>query len=160
MRDSTVKRQELLGRFSLAIRASQNASEAFDEHVAGRLGINRTDLRALDILDQRGPISAGELAEAMHLSSGAVTTLVDRLERVGYAQRRRDDEDRRRVLVELTPKLRTGGENFHQPLFEGTARMLERYTDDELVGLIEFLEQGRELVERELRRLEQENEAG
>src|ERR687887_2128841 len=154
MRDSTVKRQELLGRFSLAIRASQNVSEAFDEHVAARLGINRTDLRALDILDQRGPISAGELAEAMHLSSGAVTTLVDRIERVGYAQRRRDADDRRRVLVELTPKLRAGSEDFYQPLFEGTSRLLEPRSDEELLTMIEFLEQGRELVERELRRLE------
>src|SRR5919201_2872445 len=157
MKDSNVKRssrEELLGRLSLAIRASQNVSEAFDEHVAARLGINRTDLRALDILDQRGPISAGELAEAMHLSSGAVTTLVDRLERVGYAQRRRDADDRRRVLVELTAKLREGSEDFYQALFEGTSRLLEPRSDEELVTMIEFLEQGRELVERELRRLE------
>src|SRR5262249_434051 len=102
MKDSNVNaisREELTGRFSLAIRASQNVSEAFDEHVAARLGINRTDMRALDILDQRGPISAGELAEAMHLSSGAITTLVDRLERAGWARRRRDSDGRPRVLV-------------------------------------------------------------
>jgi DNA-binding MarR family transcriptional regulator len=147
-------RQELFDRFSLAIRASQNISEAFDEHVAARLGINRTDLRALDILDQRGPISAGELAEAMHLSSGAITTLLDRLERAGYARRRRDTEDRRRVLVEPTPKLQQGGENFYLPLYEGTMRLLEGRSDEELLALTEFLEQGRELLERELERLE------
>jgi DNA-binding MarR family transcriptional regulator len=149
-------RQELFDRLSLAIRASQNISEAFDEHVAARLGINRTDLRALDIVDQRGPLSAGELAEAMHLSSGAVTTLLDRLERAGFAQRRRDTDDRRRVLVELTPKLQEGGENFYQPLYEGTMRLLESHSDEELRAMTEFLEQGRELVERELERLERE----
>jgi DNA-binding MarR family transcriptional regulator len=157
MKDSNVKglsREELFGRLSLAIRASQNVSEAFDEHVAARLGINRTDLRGLDILDQRGPLSAGELAEAMHLSSGAITTLVDRLERAGYARRRRDTEDRRRVLVELTPKMREGGESFYQPLYEGTVRLLASHSDAELLAMIEFLEQGRELVERELERLE------
>jgi DNA-binding MarR family transcriptional regulator len=158
MKDSNVKgmsRDELIGRLSLAIRSSQNVSEAFDDHVAARLGINRTDLRALDILDQRGPISAGELAEAMHLSSGAITTLVDRLERRGYARRRRDEDDRRRVLIELTPALQlAAGENPYQALFEGTGRLLESRTDEEIAAMIDFLEQGREMVERELKRLE------
>jgi DNA-binding MarR family transcriptional regulator len=159
MKDSNVKglsRWELIGRFSTAIRASQNVSEAFDEHVAGRLGINRTDLRALDILDQRGPLSAGELAAAMHLSSGAVTTLVDRLERAGYARRQRDADDRRRVLIELEAKMRNVGETFYQPLFAGTAKLLDRYSDDEIAAMISFMEEGRDMVEGELRRLEGE----
>jgi DNA-binding MarR family transcriptional regulator len=162
MKDSSVKglsRPALFQRLSLAIRASQNASEAFDEYVAAQLGLNRTDLRALDILDQRGPISAGELAEAMHLSSGAITTLLDRLERAGYALRRRDTGDRRRVLVDVTPKMRNAGGSFYQPFYEGTVRLLERHTDEELAAMIDFLEQGREMVERELRRLESGGEA-
>ncbi|HKC22617.1 MAG TPA: MarR family transcriptional regulator [Gaiellaceae bacterium] len=159
MKDSNVKgnsRQELIGRFSLAIRASQNISEAFDEHVAARLGVNRTDMRALDILDQRGPISAGELAEAMHLSSGAITTLVDRLERTGWARRRRDPEDRRRVLIEPGSGPGEQIEAFYMPLFHGTAKLLEAHSDGELLAMIEFMEQGRAMVERELRRLEAE----
>jgi len=159
MKDSNVKgnsRQELIGRFSLAIRASQNISEAFDEHVAARLGINRTDMRALDILDQRGPMSAGALAEAMHLSSGAITTLVDRLERAGWAQRRRDPEDRRRVLIEPGSRLGQEIEAFYMPLFHGTAKLLEAHSDGELLAMIDFMEQGRVMVEGELRRLEAE----
>jgi DNA-binding MarR family transcriptional regulator len=157
MRDSDVKgisREALIGRFAMAIRASQNVSEAFDEHVAARLGINRTDLRALDILDQRGAMSAGDLAAAMHLSSGAITTLVDRLERAGYARRRRDDGDRRRVLVEVGSRMRNEVEGFYEPLFHGTAKLLEAHSDEELAAMIEFMEQGREMVERELARLE------
>jgi DNA-binding MarR family transcriptional regulator len=157
MKDSNVKgisREELIGRFSLVIRASQNVSEAFDEHVAARLGINRTDMRALDILDQRGPMSAGELAQAMHLSSGAITTLVDRLERSGFARRRRDEADRRRVLVEVGSRMRSEIEGFYAPLFHGTAALLAAYSDEELVAMIGFMEQGREMVERELARLE------
>jgi len=159
MKDSSVKgnsRQELIGRFSLAIRASQNISEAFDEHVAARLGINRTDMRALDILDQRGPMSAGALADAMHLSSGAITTLVDRLERSGWAQRRRDPEDRRRVLIEPGSRLGREIEAFYMPLFHGTAKLLEAHSDEELLAMIDFMEQGRVMVEGELRRLEAE----
>jgi DNA-binding MarR family transcriptional regulator len=151
----TVKRNELLARFSLAIRASQNVSEAFDERVAEILGINRTDLRCLDILEQRGPLTAGQLAEAMHLSTGAVTTLLDRLERVGYAQRIRDTDDRRRVLVQLAPDVRKRSNNLYEPLFHGTVKLLEGRSDRELQRMIEFLEQGTAMVEQELKNLEQ-----
>jgi DNA-binding MarR family transcriptional regulator len=161
MKDSNVKRKpptkkrlELLDRLSLAIRASQNISEAFDEHVAAAAGINRTDLRCLDILGQRGPITAGELAEAMHLSGGAITTLVDRLERAGYARRTRDTIDRRRVLVELEPGAVERAFPYYEPLFHGTVRLLEGRTDEELELIIDFLVQGREMVERELEKLE------
>jgi DNA-binding MarR family transcriptional regulator len=162
MKDSTVKRkapsrsrQELLDRLSLAIRASQNVSEAFDEYVAAATGINRTDMRCLDILAQRGAVTAGQLAKAMHLSSGAITSLVDRLERAGYARRRRDTEDRRRVLVELVPGMVERAFPYYEPLYHGTVRLLENHSDEEIELMIEFLEKGREMVEEELERLEQ-----
>jgi DNA-binding MarR family transcriptional regulator len=150
----TVKRNELLGRLALAIRTSQNVSEAYDDRVAEILGINRTDLRCLDVLEQRGPMTAGQLADAMHLSTGAVTTLLDRLERVGYARRVRDTEDRRRVLVELAPEVRERSNEFYEPLFEGTVRLLEGRSDRELERMIDFLEQGTAMAEQELEKLE------
>jgi DNA-binding MarR family transcriptional regulator len=150
----TVKRNELLGRLSLAIRASQNTSEAFDEQVAATLGVNRTDLRCLDILDRNGPLTAGRLAVAMHLSTGAVTTLVDRLERAGYARRVRDTADRRRVLVELEPETRHRTMEFYEPLYFETVRLLETRSDEEIEQMIEFLERGTAMVEAELQKLE------
>jgi DNA-binding MarR family transcriptional regulator len=161
LKDSTVKRKrptkkrlELLERLSLAIRASQNTSEAFDEFVAARVGINRTDMRCVDILSQRGPLTAGQLADAMHLSGGAITTVVDRLERAGYARRRRDTADRRRVLVELVPGMVERALPYYGPLLHGTVRLLENHTDEELELIVDFLVKGREMVERELDRLE------
>jgi DNA-binding MarR family transcriptional regulator len=160
LRDTPVKRTELLERLSLAIRRSQNVSEAFDEQVASILGINRTDLRCLDILDQRGPLTAGQLAEAMHLSTGAITTLVDRLERAGYARRIRDTEDRRRVLVELAPRLHPHAEDFYAPLYHGTVKLLEGRSDREVERMIDFLEKGTAMVEDELAKLEARTDAG
>jgi DNA-binding MarR family transcriptional regulator len=153
-KNSTQRRQELIGRLALAIRASQNASDAYDEHVAGALGINVTDLRCLDVLSQRGPLSAGQLAEAMHLSSGAVTTLVDRLERRGYARRTRDTEDRRRVLIELDRDAAGNADAYYVPMMEWTVRKLEDFTEEQIVLMIEFLEEGRQMVDRELAKLE------
>ena len=55
---------------------SQNATDALDEAAAAYLGINRTDARALDVIERLGRVSAGELAREMHLTTGAVTTVV------------------------------------------------------------------------------------
>ena len=125
-----------------------------DERVARALRINLTDLRCLDVLGQRGPLTAGQLAEAMHLSTGAITTLVDRLERAGYARRVRDTVDRRRVLVELPPETHGHAAQFYAPLYHGTVRLLEGRSDRELERMIDFLEQGTAMVEQELDKLD------
>src|SRR3954453_5669585 len=84
------------------VRAWQSDQDVFDEEAARYLGLNRTDLRVLDITDQRGQITAGELAREARLTPGAVTAVVDRLEKAGLMRRVRDESDRRRVLLELT----------------------------------------------------------
>src|SRR5436190_24339709 len=85
-------------------RAGQRATDLVDDAACRLMGINRTDGRCLDILEQRDRISAGELARDAGLTSGAITAVIDRLEGVGYARRLTDPGDRRRVLVEPTAK--------------------------------------------------------
>ena len=83
------------------MRANQRPTDVVDELVSQLMGINRTDSRCMDILDQHGSMSAGDLAEASRLTTGAITAVIDRLERAGFARRVPDPSDRRRVLVEL-----------------------------------------------------------
>ena len=45
----------------------------------------------------------GEVGARMHITSGSVTSLLDNLERKGYVVRSSDRDDRRRVLVDITP---------------------------------------------------------
>ena len=66
---------------------------------AGRLGLNQTDLICLDLLVRRGPLSAGEVASALGLTTAAISAMATRLERGGYAYREIDRADRRRVLL-------------------------------------------------------------
>ena len=85
-----------------ACRRLGEAMDLFDEQAAAHLGVNRTDLRALNLLEH-GPLAAGQISDRLHLTSGSVTTLVDRLLAHGYVTRQTDPENRRRVIVELHP---------------------------------------------------------
>jgi DNA-binding MarR family transcriptional regulator len=150
---SKSSRSELIGEFIAAVRASQTATELLDASVADYLGIDGTAYRCLDILDQEGPMTAGRLAERARLSPGAITALLDRLEDKGLARRSRDTEDRRRVLVEVTPELRRNAQQLYGGP-EAGAQGLAMYSDEELGFLIAFLRGSVAYQEERMRRLE------
>ena len=83
-----------------ALRDTSAQSVLFSQAVADRVGISPTDLETLDILVRSGPMTAGRLAELTGLTTGAITGLVDRLERRGYAHREPHPTDRRSVIVQ------------------------------------------------------------
>src|ERR1700739_3830983 len=101
-RELSPERLELYARLGDEVRANQRATDAVDELLAGALGIKRPDARCMDLLDQHGRMTAGELAEASRLTSGAITAVIDRLERAGIARRVPDPPARPRGLVERT----------------------------------------------------------
>jgi DNA-binding MarR family transcriptional regulator len=107
------------------------------------LGINRTDGRCLDIVDREEPITAGKLAERSGLTTAAVTAVLDRMEEAGYLRRLRDADDRRRVLVELTPLARKRAEEIWGP-FSDLREALGRYTAEQLELLRDFHRMSRE----------------
>ena len=141
------------------VRRSQNATDRFDQAVADALGLNRTDMRCLDTIDREGPVPAGRLAEATGLTSGAITTALDRLERAGYARRIHDPRDRRRVLVELTPQSRERTGRFYEPHIRLSERLYQRYNQEQLDLLLEFVRAGREFNEQHAAQIEQQNRA-
>ncbi len=150
---SKYSRAELIGQFIAAVRASQTATELLDAAVADYMGINDTDFRCLDLIDQEGPMTAGHLAERARLSPGAMTAVLDRLEARGFARRVRDTEDRRRVLVEAAPELRQRAEELYGTPEEGAAE-LSIYSDEQLEFLIGFLRGSVAYQEERMRRLE------
>jgi DNA-binding MarR family transcriptional regulator len=146
------QKSELIGALRREVRAAQSAVAAVDQAVAERLGVNATDHRCLDVLDQRGPMTAGALADALGLSRSAVTAVVDRLELLRYARRATNSEDRRQVLVALTPQLYRRARELYGDGRE-VAEALDRYSLDELVLLRDFVRWDRELNERRAERL-------
>jgi DNA-binding MarR family transcriptional regulator len=132
--------EEQVSALTAANRRYQQGTDALDQAASELLGINRTDARCIDIVLQRGGLSAGELAVAAGLSPGAVTTALDRLERAGYARRVRDSEDRRRVLVEPTERIGELAEQVYGPLRDKGAGLIAGFSDRQIKAITEFLE--------------------
>jgi DNA-binding MarR family transcriptional regulator len=150
---SKLSRDELIQEFIAAVRASQTSNQTLDHTLAEYLGIDPTAFRCLDILDQEGPMTAGGLAQRARLSPGAMTALLDRLEKKGFARRMRDTEDRRRVLVDVAPEMRERAVELYGTPEEG-AQELSIYSDEQLEFLIKFLRGSVAYQEERMRRLD------
>ena len=132
-------RESLLAEVADAFRAYQRSVDALDELAGKLMGVNRTDGRVIDLLDQHGRLTAGELAAGAGLTTGAVTGVVDRLEERGYARRVRDEADRRKVLVEATPLAREKSWSLYSGMAERGEKATRSYSDDELRAVLRFI---------------------
>ncbi len=130
------------------LRSYLAAADAFDEAVADRLGINRTDLRCLDIIERERPITPSALAEHSGLTTGAVTFVLDRLERRGLITRHRDSQDRRRVFIELEEEADRLAWSLHAPLVDSTRKALKHFSPEQIDVIRDFVRVSRELYER------------
>jgi DNA-binding MarR family transcriptional regulator len=148
------RKRQIFERLLYEVRRSQNATDRFDQAVADAIGVNRTDLRCLDVIQREGRVSAGRLAEETGLTTGAITTVIDRLERAGLAQRTRDPGDRRRVMVEIAPDALQGAGMFYGEHIAMSERLYKRHTEEQLEMLLAFVREGREVNEREAAKLE------
>src|SRR6516162_1274770 len=92
----------LPGQVVDGLRALSTEIDRLDQAAADQYGLNRTDMRALDIVGRAGPLAPTALARLLGFTTGGVTTVLDRLERAGYVRRRADAADRRRLVVEAT----------------------------------------------------------
>ena len=142
--------RELIGEF----RTSGNHDDAFDNLAAQRLGVNETDLHCLNIIQNSGGVTAGQLAKEAGLTTGAVTGVIDRLERIGFARRVADPEDRRRVKLEVTPKFYSRADKIWGPVAaDWSAALGRRFSIDELNLIISFLRRTNEITEKHLESL-------
>jgi len=126
----------------------------FNQAVADRLGMNPTDLQSLNMLLEAGPVAAGRLAEETGLTTGAVTGVIDRLERAGYAWRERDPNDKRRVIVHPLPeRARAEIGPLYASIGRSFAEMCSRYDEGELALILDFVGRSHPLNREEAARL-------
>lgn len=140
-------------------RRNGNQDRAFDYVAAQRLGINLTDLHCINIIERAGSLTAGELAIEAGLTSGAITGVIDRLERAGYARRERDPEDRRRVAVAVTPAFYEAAGGIWGPVKQDwDAALAGGFTGEQLDVVIDVLRATNAVMRRHLERVEEELE--
>lgn len=132
-------REELLAELSREGRRLGSASTIHNHACADLVGLNPSDWDCLDVLDWTGPTTAGRLAEHVGLTSGAVTGVIDRLEKAGFVRRAPDPDDRRKVIVHLLrDRDRDLGEVFGH-LSQAVDELTGRYSDTELAAIVDFL---------------------
>lgn len=137
-----------------AFRRSGNLDRAFDNRAAEALGVNRTDLHCLNIVENRDGMTAGALAAEAGLTTGAVTGVIDRLERAGYARRVPDPSDRRRVRIKVTDHFYARADEIWHPVAtEWHAQLDRRFTGDQLDLIKEFLDVTNDLTRRHIERV-------
>ena len=124
---------------------------------AEAVGLNSTDLYALNLLALTGPMTSGDLAEHTGLTTGATTRLIDRLERAGHVRRRADPADRRKVIVE--PVEAPAGEGDVDRAVDSARRrvgeVFESFAPEQLAVLFDYFERAAEAFLEATRELQQ-----
>ena len=136
----------LATRVAGSLRSLSTEIDRLDQVAADRYGLNRTDMRALDIVGRAGPLAPTDLARLLGFTTGGVTTVLDRLERAGYVHRRPDTADRRRLVVEATAATAARDQEVFGDLIRRTGELLASYTNDQLAVIDDFLTRARQLT--------------
>jgi DNA-binding MarR family transcriptional regulator len=134
------QRDAVVERFASLGRQLSQATVLFHTQIAEHVGLSATDHKCLDLAVQADhPLTAGQIAELSGLSTGAVTGVIDRLERAGFVRRVRDPHDRRKVLVEVSRGSLARYGNAYDGLTSALDRTLADYTEDELKAVERFV---------------------
>src|ERR1700758_1441488 len=120
------------------MRRSSAQGVLFGQAVANVAGISGSDLECLDFLNLEGRVTAGRLAELTGLTTGAITGVVDRMEKAGLVRRERDAEDRRKVFIAPAKESMAKLGQLYEPLQRAMQKQSSRYTDAEVRLLLRY----------------------
>ena len=130
------------------VREHSSAVMRYAAATAKRMGLEISELSALEHLQAAGSMTLGRLGEGLSMSPGAVTALVDRLERKGYAERIPNPKDRRSALVRETEAGLEESLEHLWPYIEEMRGIEERFSEDERAIVARFLSAATEATRR------------
>jgi DNA-binding MarR family transcriptional regulator len=125
-----------------AMRRTSAQGVLFGQTVANVAGISGSDLDCMDFLNLEGRMTAGRLAELTGLTTGAITGVIDRLEKAGFVRRERDEADRRKVFITIVPENVAKIGRLYVPMQEAMQKVWSTYSDAELQLLLRFAKEG------------------
>lgn len=146
----TTEQQEKL---TMSLRGFGSRTVLYQQTVASSLGLTNNDFLTIDILQDKGPVTAGELSKLTGLATGSVTALIDRLEKIGFVRRQQDPHDRRKVIIVPLYEDQEDVRNTYLQLHAAMVKLASSYKDEELALIARFLNQAGTVLEEQIRDL-------
>lgn len=155
------RRRELLAKLWDLGRKMSTQTVFLHQAIAQSVGLNATDTKCVDLI-LRGPeggVTAGQLSEMTGLTTGAITHILDRLEKRKFIERVRDAHDRRKVFLRVRQESLSPVLPKYEAIGKAFLGLAEEYGDAELQVICGYMERATEISERELARIIADNRA-
>ncbi len=146
-------RRALMGQMQFLGQMASTETALFHQAAAAKLGLGITDTKTISVLLQEGPMTAGQLGRRLSLTTGAVTNVIDRLERRGIVKRASDGKDRRKVIVTVNEKRLVTADRVYRSVGKAFERLLATYATEELEFLVRYFQASIELTKQEIAKL-------
>jgi DNA-binding MarR family transcriptional regulator len=147
------KRKELMEQLQFLGQMSSTETALFHQTAASKNGLGITDMKTISTLMQEGPMTAGQIAARLSLTTGAITSVIDRLEKAGIAKRYPDAKDRRKVIVKVVPERIKQTGNTYDSIGKAFGALLQKYSTKELEFLVDFYKTSIEITKLEIAKL-------
>lgn len=151
------EREQLTEQLAFLGQMQSTETAHFHHMAAAKLNLSVTDSKTISALMQEGPMTAGQLAERLSLTTGAVTNLIDRLEQRGIVHRAADPNDRRKIFVQTDPQKIAECGRIYDSIGESYAKLLSAYSIEQLRFLVKFQKAAIELLKQEITKLHDAN---
>ena len=138
----------LVNELMMAVRKLTRASLMLQYAVAEKMKLNATDAECIDFLMEMGPSTAGDLAKATRLTTGAITNVIDRLEKAGFVKRENDPDDRRKVIIRFVPKKHEKAKHYYDAMASDVSALFSSYDEKKLKMLLQHSNSLREIFQK------------
>jgi DNA-binding MarR family transcriptional regulator len=146
-------RKALMGQMQFLGQMASTETALFHQTAAAKHGLGITDMKTVSVLMQEGSMTAGQIAKRLSLTTGAITSVIDRLESHDLVKRTPDSKDRRKVIVVVNHEKLAESENVYRSMGEAFDKILQNYSTAELEFLVRYYEATIELTKEEIAKL-------
>ncbi|EJJ30683.1 MarR family winged helix-turn-helix transcriptional regulator [Rhizobium sp. CF142] len=133
------KSTDRLARYIPTVQLFSARLVLFHQKMAEKVGLTGTEFKCFRLLEQLGPLSMTALSREVGLKVGTVSGLIDKLETTGFVVRRRDETDKRRLVLVACPEASARASRLYEEHGEAMAAMLETYSEADFNLLLSFL---------------------
>ena len=138
----------------MAVRKFTRSTLLLQHIIAEDMGLHVTDAECIDFLQEMGPSTAGDLAKATRLTTGAITNVIDRLEKAGFVKRSPDPKDRRKVIVSFLPQKHTRTKAHYGALAGAVQKLFSEYDEQQLKFLLQHTRALTEIYQAQTKQIE------